>query len=534
MAGQRQHFFAWVVRLLWALGLTHCTVLSDFDVYECSSSEECELLDGGIRHCKAARCEPGCSDSAHCASVDPARPLCPRRGAECVALVDAERVCSVASGYDERAFASLTLEDVDVIGAFAPTPRSSAWLSAQLAASEWNAERAQGSGARPLLVSSCNDAVESLEDALTHLRALGAKAVLAPQREATLRAALESFASHPPGMFVLSPAGSAFAPQSVPGGELLWYLGADYFATLPAYAQLLPRVIEVGQASLAAPGTLRLASVTGADAEDAALEQQVLELLRVDDRDRARLRNEDRLLEFSVGAVLPAEPERALEPLLQPLPNVVLLFMGPEEAPTAFDAATIVQLLEARVETLGAPLPLYVAGPRSSGDVALQKLVSESASLRARWVGVAAEPSPDAARRAALQQRFVAAYPVQRSDAARQLGAAALIYDATYLLAYGLVAARSATDVLAGFQRVTDAAAPERVSVGPGADGLGAGLQLLSSGRSFQLEGASGPCHFEAQGHTRTSEPRARIIGADGQPLDTDPAVALGEAATLE
>jgi hypothetical protein len=191
------------------------------------------------------------------------------------------------------------------------------------------------------------------------------------------------------------------------------------------------------------------------------------------------------------------------------------------------------------VSELGLPGPLYVAGPRSLRDLELQRVVLESPALRARWLGVAAEPGAELPQLVELQQRFLAAYPQQDPRSARELRAAAHAYDALYLLAYGLFAApggpgaASAGDVLAGFQRVTDGSATAQIQVGPGAERLGAGLQLLAAGGRLRLQGVSGPCSFEPEGHTRTVQARVQAIGAEGQWLDVDPLLAFGSIAAL-
>lgn len=531
-----------VVPALCGSGLMHCTLISDFDSQQCSTTADCELLEGEIRRCEESRCVPGCSNNAHCLSIDPRLPLCQRPGGQCVALVDAASVCSTASGYDDQRLATLTLEDLDLVGAFGPVSRSATWLSLRLAADEWNAALGDmdGSRARPLLAIFCEDSVEGVQAALPHLiQRLGVRALLAPTSEGSLRAALESLAVGAPA-FLLSPAGLSVQPQDIPGAsELLWYLGAEYAATLPGYAALLPRAVALGQARAAVPGAFRVASVVGADPEDGALSDGVLAALQVDGLDADRLLIADRLRTLSAGRSRPAEPAQALQRLLDPPPDLVLLFMGPEEDPAALDAATIVATLEAQVAALGGSPPLYVAGPRWRQDVALQQLVSGRSSLRSRWVGVAADPNPELVQLAELQQRFRAAYPEQPVAGAPPLGALAGVYDSLYLLAYGLFAAPgtrgalSAADVLAGFRRVTAGSAAEPLQIGPGEERIGLGLQILGSGASLQLGGVSGPLGFRPEDRTRTGQPGVHVITADGQLVNVDIASAFDTAATL-
>jgi len=528
---------------LCATGLTSCTLLSDFAVDECATSADCELLSGEIRRCEQARCVPGCSDNAHCAAVDPRFPLCPQVGGQCVALADVSEDCSATVGYDEQELSTLTLQGVDVIGAFASTPRSSTWLSLELAANEWNqARKASPSTAlRPLIVLLCNDSSASVSRAMPHLvQELGAQALVAPGDSSALRAALDPIATAP--VFSLSPVGSSLSPEGLESeGDLLWYLGSEYLGTLPAYEQLLERAIATARSRAPVPADFHIALVIGADSEDDALASAVERLIQVEGRDADGLIIDDRLRVVRAPQELRFDPTQGLERLLNPTPDLVLLFMGPREDPTALDASILVDVLEAQVKVHGAAPPLYLVGPRSLQAPALQELVAARPSLRSRVAGVRADPVPDGQLSEALQQRFAAAYPALRPRAPqRKQGDRALepVYDALYSLAYALSAGRQATPeeapgVLAGFRRITDAAASESIAIGPGLEQLEQAMQLLESGATLRLEGTSGAVRFDPGTHTRTGAPRAYVLGPDGRLLDIDPSTVFDSASLL-
>jgi hypothetical protein len=518
---------SWLL-LVCVAGVAGCTVLSDFDVQECTSHADCDLLVGSVSRCESGRCLSGCNDNSHCAAVDLRFPVCERRGGACVSLTGLTGGC-VASGYEERALGALTLDGIDVLVAFAATPRSSTWLSFELAVTEWNeARRSSGfEPSRPLVLLLCDDAEQSVSATVPRvLGEIGVRALLAPGDEAALRALLEPIRESR-SVLVLSPHGSSIGAASGVSRESVWFLGASDSATLPAYEQTLGRAVTSARARAPDPSSFQLASVVGDGSEDEALWNAVRPLLEVDGRDADELVIEDRLRIVRPPPERRFDPTHGLERLLDPTPQLVLLFMGPREDPAELDAATIIQQVEASVAARGAAPPLYILGPRSLEDVALHSSVARQPALRSRIIGMRADPGPDARLGAELEARFVAAYPAAASSAAVSHPNASA-YDAVYLLALASFAAQrggaeSAGDVLAGLLRVVAGAPSVPIDVGPGQERSRRALQLLEEGVSLQLNGASGPVQFD-DARTRLGAPPPYVVGADGLPRDVDPA----------
>src|SRR5690242_15550063 len=136
-----------------------CTALSDFSVHQCELHADCSHLEGGAWQCLDSRCVPGCASNEHCSATDPRTPICSEPGGECVSLSSADGTCFASTGFDPVASASSTAQEMRIVGAFAPSVRSSTWLTLKLAADEINAAGgvASAGGDQPLVVVLCQD-----------------------------------------------------------------------------------------------------------------------------------------------------------------------------------------------------------------------------------------------------------------------------------------------------------------------------------------------------------------------------------------
>ncbi|HTV22500.1 MAG TPA: hypothetical protein VMG12_27615 [Polyangiaceae bacterium] len=523
--------------MLATLVLHGCTLLSDFDIQQCSESADCDLPEGDIRYCEDARCVPGCADNAHCLAFDPRRPLCDHPGGACVALLDETGTCRVASGYDARGWGPLSLQDTNVVGAIASTPRSSTWLSLALASTEL--EQARNSIALqqpPMLLVLCDGSTELVGPAMAHLLdSLGASSIISATNTAALKIVLENAATRSHAV-VISPSGSSVSPSSVDwAGDTLWYLGTDYADALPVYEQILPRAVSVAKARAPAPDSIQIASIVGPDSEDQSLSDAVRERIQVDGLNYERLIIQERLLVLRIDSEDEAEPAPDLQRLLGYAPDLVLLFMGNREAPSQLDAASVVVQVEAQTAALGRAPPLYIMGPRSVEDVALQQLITERASLRSRILGVRSDPEFDSGALSDLRRRFAMVYPDVALQG-RAFGVMPSVYEALYLLSYGLMAASGPrvepSELLVGFERVTSGATGAPIDIGPGPERLGRGVPLLNDGENLGLRGVNGVYQFDASRHTRLGRPRLYSIDAAGMSIDMDPAVAFQNAST--
>jgi hypothetical protein len=497
------------------LAAAACTAISDFSVHQCEVHADCAHLEGGAWQCEDARCVPGCASNEHCSAADPRTPICSEPGGQCVSLSSADGVCFASTGFDPVSSASLTAKDLRVVGAFAPSVRSSTWLTLKLAVDEIDAAGGVtgASGDRPLVAVLCDDSTDAVDPAMDHLVGeLGARAVLGSLGDEPLRAALERSASKGRALF-FSPGGADLASASGdPVEQLLWFWGAAYQAVVPVYPALLDRLVMRGP-QVFTPDDYRIAIVRSSDREDEHLASAVSTSLSVAGVSSADLERFGRLRTYVLGpdAEVPAG-------LAEFAPQLVLLFAGGHEPQSPFrERSRVVSRLQ-ELETEVPPFrPIYVLGPRSERDATAASALSSNSEFRARTLLVSADRQSDPGLAELLAARFQAAYPALPANATG-LQVSGPVYDATYYLALALdvVGAKSelsASELRTGLQRVSDAAG-EAAQLGP--VDYAATRALLRGEARVNLLGSSGPAAFDTETQTRAGVAGVRCWDADG------------------
>jgi hypothetical protein len=507
---------------IWAATLANCTLLSDFDIHECESHADCAAAPGEVLRCDEGLCVPGCVDNASCAAQDARFPLCTKPRGQCVGLLTAQGECYAAAGYDEIAMRSLTAQDVVFMGSFAPTLRSSSWLTLSMGVDEINA----GGGIRagettsPLGVVSCLDSAQTIDEALQHLvQELGATALVASLEDVALRAALELPATRARALY-LSPNGANSGSSSSGNDDpLLWYLGASYAEVLPLYPELVGRAAAAFERAGGAPAAFRVAILESDAAEDRELAAAVVNGLRVV-TDVEQVRREGRLRNFDALSV-----QRDPSELLAYSPALLLVFAGGLVSVSPYPERTgLISLLEGAEPTTPSFQPFYVFGPRNPLDASLAALAASSESFRRRAVGVTAERRVEPERARALSGRFRSTFPELPPELGLNVSFAA--YDALHYLASAIAVAGpslppfTASELAANLARVTDPNGAPLDLMTPFAERS----SFLSGAResTFNVSGTSGPAEFDAQ-RTRPAPPRVYCWGSDGAVLDLSP-----------
>jgi hypothetical protein len=493
--------------------MSACTLLSDFAITECDQDVQCAATSGAVEYCDRGLCVPGCRDNRQCVARDPRTPLCTRTGGECVVLSSPELECYASSPYDDRTMGGATAEDLTIIGAFAPTLRSSTWLTLELAEQEFRASELASSadGPAPLMLVLCDDAPGAIQGSVEHLvDELSARAVLASFDQSVQSASLLAAGER---AFLLSPDG-ALGGSPTPA---FWHLAGDYTELTPAYPPLLDALVRRMEQRTAASGRpSRIAAVTS-PGDAGRLGELVSASLRVDGQTPKQLEVPDRFRSFELS-----DEERAsnLSELLMFAPDLVLLnATGVFGSSPRRERAEVIGRLEAEAAAAGRVPPLYVIGPRQAGDTYLDLLAARDASFRARAVLVDFD-QPGRAEDAALRARFATTY--QSPLPGSYLGPAARIYDAFYYLAYAATAGRSpgsltTASVRRGMALVTDPTGVE-VHVGAGSEGLDRARELLLDGTPFALSGITGGEPFDPARGLRDGSVVAQCWGDDGLP----------------
>ena len=495
------------------LGTAACTALSDFSVHQCGLHDDCAHLEGGAWRCQDSRCVPGCASNAHCAATDPGMPICPELGAQCVSLSAPDGVCYANSGYDPVGSGSLTARDMQIVGAFAPTVRSSTWLTLKLAADEINAAGTapDAAGDSPLVVVLCDDSINGVDPAMDHLvRHLGVRAVVGSLADEPLRVAAERAGTRERALF-FSPNGADSSTASSDGVEqLLWYWGAAYDAVAPVYPALVERLVEASSQALT-PDAYRIASLVSTDREDQHLAEAVASTLHVGGVDSADLLRFGRLRSYALAPGLQLPSELAIY-----APHLLLLFAGGHDPLSPYlDRGRLISGLSRFESQHPGFRPIYVFGPRNDQDPVIEAALRANDELRSRVLQVSADRQIDASWAASLAGRFTAAYPELPGGGAT-LSASGSVYDALYYVTLALDAARAAGSISAsgvrdGLLRITDARG-EVARLGPSS--WHEARRLLRGSAPLNLLGSSGPAAFDSQSRTRAEPASLRCWDA--------------------
>lgn len=503
--------------LVSALGLVQCTIFSDFDIKQCSEASHCARSIGGPSFCDEGLCRPGCLENLDCVAADPRLPICQPSSGRCVNLQTEGGECFAATGYDESK--GWTTDDLIVVGAFAPTIRSSTWLTLQLATGEINAAGgvATPTRLRSLVVVLCDGARASIDITMDHLvRDLGVRAVVASLDKEDLLSAFERPATNGEAVF-LSTSAAYSLPQD-PEDRLLWSLGGLYSEARQLYPPLIRRVSDAFAAGGGDLRSYRVARIVSDAAEDRELDASVLSSIEVGGVGSEDLAREGRLQRFDLPA---GGGEDFVESLTRYAPHLVLVFAAGLSSLSPFsERAAVISMLESRfAETTVSP-PTYVFGPRNTDDVSVGSLAVLDESFRRRAIGVRVDPPRDVEAVEGLASRFALTY--SSLDPASGVGASPPTYDALYYAALAVSSSSSAKsadalEVVNGLMRVTDPAA-EAVPIGPPAS---ASIAVLANGlRRANLIGTSGLAGFDGVRQYRLGQLRAYCWRADGNATD--------------
>lgn len=503
--------------------VSSCTPISDFAVHQCETHADCDILGGVTSRCEDSRCVEGCADNAHCMSVDPRRPICAELGGTCVGLTSDQGECYVSTGYDASSMGASTARDLSVLGAFAPTLRSSTWLTLQLAVDEINAEGGlPGAGVpRPLVAVLCDDSVGHVDAAMEHLvHGLHASAIVASLEDEPLRIVLERAGTAGQALFLSPNSADPWSAAPERATQRAWYLGADQSSAVEAYVPLVRRAAAAMEARGADPQLLRVASVVSEAREDQDLAAAVARAMDLGGYDADDLARRGRFKRFELRSGSPEE----LEAVASYAPQLILVFAGGASLESPYGSrSSRLEFLEARASVPGGWQPIYIVGPRNVDDPFLASWATTDASLRERIVGVRSDRAIDSNIVASLWARFDTVFP-RAAEPEFSLGVSLGAYDAVYYLAYAAAAngraeVENAGSLASGLAKITDPNG-ERVDVGSGPQGIEKARELLESQTPFNLYGTTGPAAFDTPQQARSGVARWYCFGSSGESID--------------
>lgn len=482
------------------------------------TDQNCDVLVG-VSHCRESVCVAGCRNNHHCASLDPSMPLCPFAGGQCVALSSEvilsseEAACRVSPDYDDATMGDFTAESMLVMGAFAPTLRSSLWLTFELAINELSRLRTDvADELPPVLVALCDDDRTRIGESMRYLTQIGVRAAVASMEDAVLRDAVR-LVDPSYGLLFLSPYGAAAAPSSFADrADLVWYLGSRYNEAAVAYDSLLQLAVEAA-ARRVPVDDLRMVVVVGASTEDRVLEQAVREQISISPS-AARLLASGQYRRFELVEDSVVERAAQVAQIVEYAPHVIAFIAGGTFSDSGrAPRASVVHSLESSTDS--AWQPLYVFGPRNVDDDSLRRLAVTSESFRSRSAGADWSVPLERTLSSAILQQFKARFPagvVPETNLSVVFNA----YDAVYYLVFALLASNhgTSTDVPQALMRVVR---PDAELVTLDAAGFIRGLELIRSGADINASGSRGVAAFQSETHSRIGSAELYCWEGDGE-----------------
>ncbi len=261
-------------------------------------------------------------------------------------------------------------------------------------------------------------------------------------------------------------------PQPRDEPRLVWRTTYNYDAIAEATASILHDAIEPRDKSGRSTrvSLVRTGSVAGLAFADSFYKHAVF-------NGKSALENGREYQEIVLDADAAVSPDEAERLLVQAQPSIVVLLVVGQAS------LGIIEAVEARLPA-GARRPVYVVAPGDASELA--PFIGASSERRYRAFGVVSSSSSP------INARFVIRYNQARPVPVTRSFNPSPSYDAFYLLAY-------ASFALPLSERVTGVALASRIPrlLGPGRSievgptGVYEGFDLLSSGKTIDLEGAA-------------------------------------------
>jgi hypothetical protein len=470
-------------------------------------------VGGAFGPCETnADCEPGSGSEPYmCSQVTH---LCTKLKTE---------VCPVADGnsFDPNAI---------VFGAFAPLTATNAERNPVVAAHRLALEELSGDDMdglpdgpdgvrRPLVMVTCYNQDDRLEDALDHLiGTLHVPAILATLKPGDLRRAYEGHLDN--DVFFLSPVSVTASVASLDDDDKVWnMLGqpSDYAPTYAALLQQTEKHLRAHRADLKPPAQIKVAVVTTPDAFDAELANKVTPLLSFNQGQSVKQNsNNDNYMLRSLDSTKASDIAPAVDELVAFRPDIVISTAS--EVMTMLDG--VVEQIEARwgARQDGYPLPTFILSPFNAGDLTrLRSYISTSVEAtgeetqQERYIGVGIAGPEDNTAQFEYESRLGAAFNNVFADTANY-------YDATYLLAYAMYGAGieeplTGSSIARGMQRLLSGPA---LAIGPNTI-LSTFEVLRNPDASAEILSTLGPPSFDAATGVRQVDGSVYCFNRDGK-----------------
>lgn len=478
-----------------------CSLLVDKNAIQCETNEDCSAFAGTV--CRENACvsatEPGgCTTNADCLASVGEFTICKKSERVCVPLLSAE-CTTVAGDYaDDAAF---------LIGSVLPTsgPDASTGRTIEnairLAIEDFN-ETTNGlppapgqTARRPIALVGCTDKsdADTAVRAAKHLVNVGVPAIVgAAFSGITIKMATE--ATIPAGALIISPSATSVALTDLADDGLVWRTSPSDVFQADALALFVPQLeARVRQElGLQNDAPIKVAIAHKGDAYGSGLGKALEKILQMNGKPALDPANADYYRRFDYGnpddaTSNPPKYGDVVAKILELKPHVTLVFGTNEGVENVFQA------IEKQWD--GPPqVPYRSQFLFSDGGLINQlwELVGEDADLRQRVFGTVPGTNN------LLFTSFKSNYTTRFTEGDPAIFGAAGGYDATYLLAYALVALGAEPPTgkaLAGALARMIPPAQKKIDVGT--EDINKALPSLAAGENIDFNGASGPLDFD-------------------------------------
>jgi hypothetical protein len=462
-----------------------------------------------------------CETNADCMPGSGSEPyMCSMVTHQCTKLKT--EVCPVADGniFDPNAI---------VVGAFAPLTSTNAERNPVVAAHHLALQELGGDGMgglpdgvggvrRPLVVVTCYNQDDRIDDALDHLiGTLQVPAILATLKPGDLRRAYEGHRDD--DVFFLSPGPVSASVAALDDDDKVWNLLGQPSDYAPTYAALLlqteKHLRKTRVPKLLPDAQLKVAVVTTPDAFDAELANKVTPLLSFN-QGKSVKQNGDNYMIRSFESTDPEDIAPVIDELIYFRPDIIV--SAASDVMTMQDG--VIEQVEAR---WGLPqddhaLPTFILSPFNAGDLTRIRIyiatsVEETKELsqHERYLGVGIAGPEDNSAEFEYQSRLGALFGNVFNDTANY-------YDATYLLAYAIYGAGieeplTGSSIARGMQRLLSG---PRLAIGPN-DILATFDALRAPGGTVEILSTLGPPSFDPQTGVRQIDGNVYCFNREGK-----------------
>ncbi len=475
-----------------------CTVIANSsDTSQCSTNEDCTNRAGAFLNsecdvaqgvCVAKGSDGKCTTNLECTTQTSVKSIC--RNEVCQPL--AKDSCTTVTGNSQNSEFPLILGAVLPLSGDQSALGRSLEVALRIAVDDFSARGllpstpATGTRGRPLVLVGCDDANDPARDAAAanHLiQDLGVSVIIGGATNQTAVSLAQT--TVPAGVLLISPSATGPEVSSIDDNGLVWRTAPSESIQADALA-LLSASLEP-QLALTAP--YKAAVIYRNEGTFTALKNQLDQRLTLGGQSATGNAN------YKEFRFTDANLQQNTAMAAANTPHFIFVFGR------GADAATVISQTEAAWPVEATYRPYYLLS-NSVLDAAVPGAVngaSGDATLRKRVLGTAFGTGPTNTLAAAFRSAY-AASPYAATAPFNPFAANA--YDAAYLAIYGDVRSSAENGSVTGTSVYQSIAAlvPPGTQINVGSLRLGEALEALSSGGTFDFNGASGPLNFFVDG----------------------------------